>query len=121
MLRKVVRYVGPVVGLGVFAGAVYLLFRELRTYDPRDILRHVASLPAPRILAALGCALASYAAVTVYDALGARYAVGKRLSFWKTARAAFASTSISNSAGFGLLTGGSVRYRMYSGWGLAPV
>ena len=121
MLRKIVRLVVPLVGLAIFAGAIYLLTQELRAHDPRDVIRHVRELPLPVVVLSLLLSLASYVAATGYDVLGARYALGRRLPYFRAARASFAANAIANSAGFGLLTGVSVRYRMYSTWGLAPI
>jgi uncharacterized membrane protein YbhN (UPF0104 family) len=82
----------------------------------RDILRELRSLPAPRVLLAGLFAAASYLAATGYDALGARYA-GQPLPYRRTALVAFFGTTFSNNLGFGLLTGGSLRLRLYSTWG----
>jgi phosphatidylglycerol lysyltransferase len=49
--------------------------------------------------------------------LALRY-VGNLLPYRKTAFASFLSYAFSNTLGFGMLTGGSVRYRLYGSWGI---
>src|SRR5207248_7764969 len=55
-----------------------------------------------------------------YDALSLRY-VGRVLSYRRIARASFISYAVSHNLGFAWLTGGSVRYRLYSSWGLSAL
>ena len=97
-----------------------MLYRELRAYHLRDILRDLHSLPAARVLLAVLFAGLSYLAATGYDTLGAHY-VRHPLPYRRTALAAFIGTTFSNNLGFGLLTGGSLRLRLYSAWGLSVV
>ncbi len=56
--------------------------------------------------------------MTGYDLLALRY-VRVRLTVLKTALVSFIGFAFSNNIGIGLLTGGSLRYRLYSAWGLS--
>jgi phosphatidylglycerol lysyltransferase len=120
MKTRLLKILAPVFGLAVFCLAGWALYRELHTYRLQDILRDLHSLPAPRVLLAVLFAAASYLAATGYDTLGARY-VKRPLPYRRTALAAFIGTTFSNNLGFGLLTGGSLRLRLYSAWGLSVV
>lgn len=113
--HRLLRLVGPVVGLGLFAAAITVLHGELRAYHLPQILDALHAIPRSRVLLAAAAAAASYLAATCYDAL-AMFSIGKRLGWPRVAVASFIATSFSNSMGFGLLTGGSVRYRLYSSW-----
>ena len=53
-----------------------------------------------------------------YDAMALRY-IGFRLPLRRTAFASFIAYAFSQMLGFPLLTGGSVRYRLWSAWGLS--
>lgn len=108
----------PLVSALLLAGAFWVLYRELTVHHPRDIWRAIASLPARRILLALLLTGISYLMLPGYDALAQRYvrhSVGVRRT-WLTGFIAYA---FSQTLGFALLTGGSIRYRLYSGWGLS--
>ena len=113
--HRILRFVGPTVGLALFAAAIGVLHHQLRSYHLPQILDALRAIPRSRILLAAAAAAASYLAASCYDALAMR-SIGKRLGWPRVAAASFIATSLSNSMGFGLLTGGSVRYRFYSSW-----
>lgn len=111
------RAVGLVAALALCGLALYALHRELQTCHLRDIRHAVQAIPLCRLgLAGLLTGL-SYLVMTGYDVLALRY-VGQPLAYRKTALASFMSYAFSNNLGFGMLTGGSVRYRLYGAWGL---
>src|SRR5262249_28424194 len=85
-----------------------------------EIFREVRAIPWQRRLAALLCTAAGYLALTGYDALAVRQ-VGRRLPYRRTALASFCSYALSHNVGLGMLSGLSLRYRLYSAWGLAPL
>ena len=118
MKSRVLKIVIPIFGLAVLALALYVLYHELKTYHLRDILREVESLPAGRIMFALLFVSGSYLAATGYDTLSSLI-IRHRLPYRQTALASFIGTSFSNNLGFGPLTGGSIRFRLYSAWGLS--
>ena len=95
--------------------ALHLLLRDVHLYDVRAALAQASPW---RILAALGLTTISYLALTGYDAIGLRI-IGKPQPWPLAAIASFASYTISNNFGFSLLTGGSVRYRIYGAAGLS--
>jgi phosphatidylglycerol lysyltransferase len=55
-----------------------------------------------------------------YDLLALRY-IGRPLAVGKTAMASFLGNAFSNNIGFSMIAGASVRYRLYSTWGLSAV
>ncbi len=114
---KVFRYLGPLVGLAVFALAMAALYHQLHTYRLGEILRQVQTIPTGRLLLSVLLVAGSYLAATGYDTLAIR-SLRRRLPYGRTALAAFIGTAFSNNLGFGPLTGGSVRLRLYTGWEL---
>src|SRR5439155_26393491 len=60
----------------------------------------------------------AYAVLPGYDAMALRY-IRFRLPFRRTAFGSFIAYAFSQLLGFPLLTGGSVRYRLWSAWGLS--
>ncbi len=111
------RVIGPAAALALCVLALYALHSELRTYRLHDIRHALQALPLGSLgLAGLLTAL-SYIVMTGYDVLALRY-VGQPLAYRKTALASFMSYAFSNNMGFSVLTGGSVRYRLYGAWGV---
>jgi uncharacterized membrane protein YbhN (UPF0104 family) len=103
----------------VFCIAIAVLVREFAGVSPREVFDRLAALPANQLLAAAGLTAASYLLLTGYDFLALCY-VGRRLRIRDIAYASFTSFAFSNSVGVQFLSGGSMRYRIYSGLGLKP-
>ncbi len=101
----------------IFAFALWVLYRTMRRLDPEKILSTAASFSIETLLLGLFFSAASYFALSGFDALGVRYLKRSVPLFW-TLTISFVSHGISHSAGFAALTGGSVRFRMYSVFGL---
>ena len=114
------RVAGPLLALVLCGLALYALHRQLASYHLHDIRRALASIPAAGLWFASLLTVLGYAAMTGYDALALRY-IGQPLAYRKTALASFMSYAFSNNMGFGMLAGGSVRYRLYGGWGLSAL
>jgi phosphatidylglycerol lysyltransferase len=115
-LRAVLHAVPQLVATAVFIAALRLLHHELGQYRLEDLKRAFASLPRARIAGAFLFTALSYAALTAYDMLAIRY-VGRRQPLRRVVFAAFEGFAFSQNVALGGLTGASVRYRLYSGWG----
>lgn len=114
------RVLGSLLALLLCAVALYVLHRELKTYRLRDIRCALASIPSVDVWFAGLLAVLGYAVMTGYDALALRY-IERPLPYRKTSLASFMSYAFSNNMGFGMLAGGSVRYRLYNAWGLSAL
>jgi phosphatidylglycerol lysyltransferase len=117
ILRKIF---GPVVSLILFAAAIWLLHHELRTYHFKDILHAFHAISAPHLWAAAGLTILSYAVMTGYDMLAISY-IRYKLSYSKISLASFIGYAFSNNIGMSMIAGASVRYRLYSAWGLSAL
>ena len=111
------RWVTPVAGALLLALAAWILHRELRAYQYADLAREVRALPSARLLLAVLLTAVSYALLVGYDALALRY-VQHPLPLRKIAFASFTGYAVSNTLGFPLLTGATLRYRLYTRWGV---
>jgi len=120
MWQKLLRSLGPLFGILLFAVALWVLHQELQAYHYRDIVHQTQTLPISRLLLAVGLTVLSYLVLTGYDVLSIRY-VGHRLAYSKIALASFIGYAFSHNIGFSLLSGAPVRYRLYSAWGLSTV
>ena len=117
MLRK---FLGPVLSVILFTAAVWLLHGELKAHHLDDILKAFDSIPAARMWAAIGLTILSYAIMTGYDALALRY-IRHQLAYHKIGLASFVGYAFSNNIGLSMIAGASVRYRLYSAWGLSAL
>jgi phosphatidylglycerol lysyltransferase len=120
MNSRYFRRLTSLIGVVLFTLALWVLYHELRGHQPRDIAKYIQELPRASLLSALGITCLNYMVMTYYDVLALRY-LRHRLSYRKIAFASFIGYAFSNNMGFGLLAGGSVRYYLYSAWGLSAV
>jgi uncharacterized membrane protein YbhN (UPF0104 family) len=117
MLRTVLHMVAPLLGVVLFALAVWALYHQLKSHSIADMIGAFDKLPPHRIALAVLFTVLGYAILTGYDYLAMKY-VHHRVSYRRIAMAAFIGYAFSNSIGHSFLTGGGVRYRLYSLWGL---
>lgn len=108
---------GPL-ALAAIALAAFLLYRTLRGHGIEELSQLLSSAAPPRVITALGFALASYACLTLFDFLALRYA-GKPLAYRRAALASFTSLSLGHNIGFAALSSGAIRFHFYTRWGLS--
>ena len=118
--KKFFHSLGPLFGIFLFAVAIWVLHHELREYHYHDVVRNLAEIPAHRLLLALALTILSYLIMTVYDALALRY-IRHSIAYIKIALASFIGYAFSNNIGLSMIAGASVRYRLYSAWGLSAL
>jgi phosphatidylglycerol lysyltransferase len=116
--RRPGRYVVALLAIVVWSLAAAVLHRELETYRLGDIAAAVATLPLASIAAALALTVLDYVVLFWYDALALRY-VRCRLPARRIALASALGYAVSHLLSYAALTGGSVRYRLWSAWGLS--
>ena len=106
----------PLVAVAVFAVACWLLHRELAHYDLHEIRTALLATPWTQVLSAVALTALNYVVLACYEWLALRGA-GCRLPPAKVGTAAL--VGFATSFNFGpALAGTSIRYRLYSGWGL---
>jgi len=120
MNKKLLQYIGALVGLALFVCALLVLRHEFRQHGIGAIMRHLRAMPAEAITLALTLTALDYLVLTGYDSLSLIY-VKRPLGYPRTAFASFVGYSFSHNMGFSLFSGGGVRYRLYSAWGLPGV
>lgn len=110
-LKKFVSWIG----LFFFALAAYMLYLQLSKYSWEDIKVALLSIPQKNLILASLASLGGYVALSSYDYLAVRY-IGRKLSPLKWIFAGFIGFSVSNNAGHAIVSGGSIRYRLYARW-----
>ena len=119
MRERLARVLGPVLGIALFAGAIWILHREIQQYHSGDVLARLRTIPRPQLALALALTALSYVALTGYDWLAARYAKAQ-LDYPRIALASFVAYVFSHNIGLAFFGGSAVRYRMLSSFGLRP-
>lgn len=114
---KVMQTASILAVLILFFLALGVLRREVHTSHYEDILRYLRQIPNWNFFLAFLASLGSYLALTFYDFLGLRH-THKPLSYPKTALTSFVAYTFSHNIGAAPITGGGIRYRLYSAWGL---
>ncbi len=102
----------------VFGVSLWVIARELRGFEYAEVWAYLQQLPSSYVVLALGLTGLTFVVLTGYDALSLRY-VGVRLSRRRILFSAFIGYAVSQAVGNPILTGGSVRYRLYTLWGFS--
>jgi len=116
--RRLLRLLPAAVSLAIIAIAGTVLWRVLDSIELADIARGFDAIPAARIALAALLTTTACLAVAAYEVAMLRYlksGLPDRLAVL-TALTAF---PIGHAVGFGALSGGAVRYRLYSAAGLS--
>lgn len=116
--KRAPSWAGPLAVLILLVIALFVLHSELRHYRYHDITRAIFALPRSNVVLALAFTAIAYAMLPGYDVIALSY-VGRPLPLHRVAFSSFISYGLSQTLGFPLLTGSSVRYRFWSAWGLS--
>ncbi|HET9985207.1 MAG TPA: lysylphosphatidylglycerol synthase domain-containing protein [Longimicrobiales bacterium] len=107
----------PILDLLLFGVALAVLDRILSEYSWPAVLHELRAIPPGWLLLALLLTALGYLALVGYDFVAFRF-IGRPLPFRRVFVPSFVSYAVANSAPVSVLTGGGVRYKMYSGLGL---
>lgn len=112
---------GVLLSIIIIAVAAVVLYRKLHNINVAKVLTAMATVEYRDVaISALFVALA-YFTLTFYDLFALRTIGRKDVPYRIAALAAFTSYSIGHNVGASVFTGGAVRYRIYSGWGLDAI
>lgn len=112
------RSAAPIIlGAGLFALGLYALYHLLKPVDPANVAAQIRATPASALAAALGATAIGYVSLIFYDWFGLRF-IGKRLDRGIVALGGFLGCAFGNTIGVSVVSGGAVRYRIYSAVGL---
>ena len=119
-LPRAVRHLPALLGVALLFGAIYAVQREFRHLQLDDIESAVSAITPRSLGLALLFTALSYTMLTLYDRLGTIYA-GHAVAYRKVAFASFCAYALAHNLGFSAFSGGAVRYRLYTHWGLTPL
>src|SRR5947209_17682081 len=113
--------IGLALSLVIIASAATVLYRILRGLNAAEVMVALKATDTQDVLLAGLFVAAGYFTLTFYDLFALR-TIGKReVPYRIGALAAFTSYSVGHNVGATVFTGGAVRYRIYSAWGLTAL
>lgn len=113
--------VGFILSVTIIAVAAVVLYRELHDINVAKVVTAMAAVEYRNVgLAALFVA-GGYFTLTFYDLFAVRTIGRKDVPYRVAALAGFTSYSVGHNVGASVFTGGAVRYRIYSAWGLDAI
>jgi hypothetical protein len=113
--------IGLVVSLTIIAVAVVVLYHILREIDPEELIDAFEATNWRTLLIAGLFVAAGYLTLTFYDLFALRTIGRSEVPYRVAALAGFTSYSVGHNVGASVFSGGAVRYRIYSGWGLSVI
>ncbi len=118
--RSFGQWVWALLGLVVLGLALWGIHLIAGQVTWAEIVADIKATPPHHLIAAAVSAALSYLVLVGYDGLAVRH-LGYRLPFGTLAAASFGSFTMSHALGLTVLTGGTVRYRIYTRAGVKPL
>src|SRR6202012_5463369 len=119
--KQILHRLGVAISVTVIGIACYVLFHMLRGIDTFEVLEAIKSTEPRQIALAALFVAAGYFTLTFYDWFAVRAIGRKDISYRVNALAGFTSYSIGHNVGASVFSGGAVRYRIYSAYGLNAI
>jgi hypothetical protein len=113
--------IGVLLSLAIIAVALVVLYRMLRDINVDEVVKALRATGWHHIGAAAAFVAAGYFTLTFYDLFALRTIGRSQIPYRIAALAGFTSYSIGHNIGATVFTGGAVRYRIYSAYGLNAV
>src|SRR5579862_3465197 len=113
--------IGFAFSLTIFVVAVFVLYHLLHDINLRELVRALKATDE-RTLVVAGCFVAAgYLTLTFYDLFALRTIGRTDVPYRVAALGGFTSYAVGHNIGASVFSGGAVRYRIYSSWGLSVI
>jgi uncharacterized membrane protein YbhN (UPF0104 family) len=112
---------GIAASITVIAIAIVSLARTLASVDPVLVLSALREKSWLQIGAAAACVLGAYFTLTFYDLFALRTIGRSHVPYRIASLSSFTSYVIGHNIGATVFTGGAIRFRIYSDWGLSAI
>src|SRR5712672_866711 len=113
--------VGVLLSVTIIAVAAVALYHTLRDINFDEVVDAIAAVEKHDVARAALFVAGGYFTLTFYDLFALRTIGRTDVPYWGAALAGFTSYSVGHNVGASVLTGGAVRYRVYSAWGLTAI
>src|SRR3954469_22066815 len=113
--------IGIALSTAIIALAVVALYHNLRDIDLDDLMDALRDTDRHDVVRASLCVAGGYFTLTFYDVFALRTIGRLDVPYSAPALAGFTSYSVGHNVGASVLTGGAVRYRIYSAYGLDAI
>jgi uncharacterized membrane protein YbhN (UPF0104 family) len=113
--------IGFLLSVTIIVVAAVVLFHMLQDLDVNEVIKVLAGTPTASIVLAAFFVAAGYFTLTFYDLFALRTIGRIDVPYRIAALAGFTSYSVGHNIGASAFTGGAVRYRIYSAWGVSVV
>jgi len=113
--------IGVLLSLAVIAVAAVVLFHSLRGLNIDEVIAAVKATERRHIAAAALFVAGGYFTLTFYDWFALRTIGRSEIPYRVAALSGFTSYSVGHNIGATVFTGGAVRYRIYSAYGLSAI
>ena len=113
--------IGLILSLVIIAAAATVLYRMLRGIQFSEVMVALKATEVSDVLLAGLFVALGYFTLTFYDLFALRAIGANHVPYRVAATAGFTSYSIGHNVGASVFTGGAVRYRVYSAWGLTAI
>lgn len=110
-------YVPYVLTAALFFIGAFALYQQLKPVSIHDLMHEIARTPRFNLIVALLATVGGYGALVCYDWTALRY-IRRSLPAHIIALGGFLGYAIGNTVGLSAISGGAVRYRVYSVLGL---
>ena len=112
---------GIVLSIIIITIAAVVLYRKLHNINVGKVLTAMATVEYRDVAISALFVAAGYFTLTFYDLFALRTIGRKDVPYRVAALAGFTSYSVGHNVGASVFTGGAVRYRIYSAWGLDAI
>src|SRR2546426_1406287 len=112
---------GIAASLLIIAFAITTLVRTLKGVDTGVVLIALTEIPPGRIALAALCVVGAFCTLTFYDFFALRTIGKKQVPYRIAALSSFTSYTIGHNIGATVFTGGAIRFRIYSDYGLTAI
>lgn len=118
--KKLVAYIGTFLSVIIVCVALWVMYDTLHSIRLKDVIASLHQLSLSSILLGFLFTSLSYFTVTGYDVVALNH-IRRRVPYPRIALSAFLASTFGNNIGFAILTGTSIRYRIYSHAGLSAL
>src|SRR6201988_1861393 len=112
---------GIAASIFIIAFAITTLVRTLKGVDGGVILTALTEIPTSHIALAALCVVGAFCTLTFYDFFALRTIGKNHVPYRIAALSSFTSYTIGHNIGATVFTGGAIRFRIYSDYGLSAI